>query len=688
VDSPSDDPLLQPFTLKHLTLRNRVFSSSHEPAYSEGGMPTERYRLYHVEKAKGGIGLTMTAGSAVVARDSPPAFGNLHAYDDAIVPWIRQMTDEIHEHGASCMIQLTHLGRRTGWDHDDWLPVVAPSPIREAAHRAHPKEAEDWDIDRIVDEYADAAERMQAGGMDGVEIEAYGHLVDQFWSPLTNRRSDEYGGTLDNRLRFARRVLGAIRSRTGQDFVVGIRMAVDETVPGGIDADTGIDIVKQFEAAGLIDFVNVIRGYIADDPSLMHVIPIHGMPSAPHLDFAGRVRAATGLAVLHASKVDDVATARHAIREGRVDLVGMTRAHLADPHIVRKITLGREREIRPCVGATYCLDRIYASGEALCIHNAATSREATMPHVIARAPSARRVVVIGAGPAGLEAARVAGERGHTVTVLEAMPWAGGQIRLAARNPRRRDLMGIVDWRVAELDRLGVEVRYDVLAGAGEVAELEPDVVIVATGALPHEPGLELGDELVASTWDVLGGDVTPSGDVLLFDDNGTHSAMSAAEMIARSGARLEIVTPERMLGIEVGGMNHVPYARAFVETDTRITLNQRVLSVRSEPAAGGAATSKLCVELGSDGSSHRAARHVDAVVVDRGAQAQEWLYRELKPMSSNLGAVDIAALLSGRPQALGGNPDGGFQLFRIGDAVANRNIHAAIYDALRLLKDV
>ena len=146
----SDDPLLQPFTLKHLTLRNRVFSSSHEPAYSENGMPKERYRLYHVEKAKGGIGLTMTAGSAVVAEDSPPAFGNLHAYDDAIVPWIRQMTDEVHEHGAACMIQLTHLGRRTGWDHDDWLPVVAPSPLREPAHRAHPKEAEEWDIDRIV----------------------------------------------------------------------------------------------------------------------------------------------------------------------------------------------------------------------------------------------------------------------------------------------------------------------------------------------------------------------------------------------------------------------------------------------------------------------------------------------------------------------------------------------------------
>jgi NADPH-dependent 2,4-dienoyl-CoA reductase/sulfur reductase-like enzyme len=385
--------------------------------------------------------------------------------------------------------------------------------------------------------------------------------------------------------------------------------------------------------------------------------------------------------VLHASKVDDVATARHAIREGKVDLIGMTRAHLADPHIVRKILDGREAEIRPCVGATYCLDRIYQAGEALCIHNAATSREETMPHEIPRASTPRRVVVVGAGPGGLEAARVAGERGHDVTVLEAMPWAGGQIQLAARNPRRRDLMGIVEWREAELARLGVDVRYDTFAEAADVVALAPDVVIIATGGLPQLPELEAGDDLVVTTWDVLGGDVRPTGDVLLFDDNGSHSALSAAELIARSGARLEIVTPERMLGIEVGGLNHVPYAKAFNETDTRITLNQKVLAVR--PEAG-----RLCVDIGSEHTPHRVPRHVDQVVVDFGTAATAELYFELKPLSSNLGAVDYEALIDGRPQSVVRNAAGGFQLFRIGDCVASRNIHAAIYDALRLVKDV
>ena len=678
----TDDPLLQSFTLRHLTLRNRVFSSSHEPAYSENGLPTDRYRLYHVEKAKGGIGMTMTAGSAVVAEDSPPAFGNLHAYRDEIVPWLRRITDEVHEHGAACMIQLTHLGRRTGWAQDDWLPVVAPSPLREPAHRAIPKEAEDWDIERIVAKYADAAERMQAAGMDGIEIESYGHLFDQFWSPLTYRRTDAYGGSIEGRLRFGWEVLGAIRERVGRDYIVGLRMAVDERVPGGIDAEAGLSILRRLEADGLIDFVNVIRGYIASDAELIDVIPIHGMPSAPHLDFAGMVRQSTGLPVLHASKVDDVATARHAIREGKVDLVGMTRAHLADPHIVRKLLDGREAEIRPCVGATYCLDRIYQSGEALCIHNAATSREGTMPHEIPRASVARRVVVVGAGPGGLEAARVAGERGHDVTVLEAMPWAGGQIRLAARNPRRRDLMGIVEWREAELARLGVDVRYDTLASAEDVLDLAPEVVIVATGGLPQVPALEAGDDLVVTSWDVLGGDVRPAGDVLFFDDNGSHSALSAAELIARSGARLELVTPERMLGVEVGGLNHVPYAKAFNETDTRITLNQKVLAVRPE---GG----RLCVDLGSEHTMYRVPRHVDQVVVDFGTAASDELYFELKPQSSNLGAVDYGALIEGRAQTVVRNPGGGcFQLFRVGDCVASRNIHAAIYDALRLVKDV
>ncbi|MBI4883127.1 MAG: NADH:flavin oxidoreductase [Actinobacteria bacterium] len=678
----SDDPLLQPFQLKHLRLKNRVMSTAHEPAYSEDGMPKDRYRAYHVEKAKGGLALTMTAGTAVVSPDSPPAFGNLHAYDDAIVPWIHRMTDDIHAENCAAMIQISHLGRRTGWGQDDWLPVVAPSPLREPAHRSHPKAAELWDIRRIVCHYADAAERMQAGGMDGLEVEAYGHLFDQFWSPATNRRGDEYGGSFENRLRFPLEVLRAIRQRVGVGFLLGVRMAVDETLADGIDAPTGLRILRRLTDDGLIDFVNVIRGSIVTDAVLSEVIPIHGMASAPHLDFAGTVRGQGTVAVFHASKIDDVATARHAIREGKVDMIGMTRAHLADPHLVRKIELGIEATIRPCVGATYCLDRIYMSGEALCIHNAATGRELSMPHVIEPASTIRRVVVVGAGPGGLEAARVCAERGHEVTLLEAMPWAGGQLRLAARNPRRRDLMGIVDWRVAEIARLGVEVHYDTFADEATVVALSPDVVIIATGGLPQNPPVEEGGDLMVSAWDVVGGDIRPTGSVILYDDDGTHSAMTTGEMLVSGGAALELVTPERTVGVDVGGLNMVPYARAFNESDTRITLNQRVMSIRRQP--GG----RLLVEVGSDHSPVRHERIVDCVVGDHGVVANDELYHSLVTKSMNLGEVDHPALIRGEAQAVRNNPGGAFQLFRIGDAVAGRNIHAAIYDALRLCKDL
>ena len=676
-----NDPLLEPFQLKHLKIRNRVFTSAHEPAYSVEGMPTDRYRLYHEERAKGGVGLTMTAGSAVVAEDSAPVFGNLHAYDDAIVPWIQRLTDGVHEHGAACMIQLTHLGRRSIWSHDNWLPVVAPTSLREPAHRAIPKEAEDWDIERIIRKFADAAERMQAGGMDGIEIESYGHLFDQFYSPTTNFREDEFGGSLENRLRFSTRVLEAMRERVGPEFILGLRMSIDEVVPEGLDYNAGIEILKEFEATGLIDFVNVIRGLVATDAQLSNVIPIHGMPAAPHLDFAGLVKENTGLAVLHASKIDDVATARYAIQEGKVDLVGMTRAHMADPHIVLKVIEEREEQIRPCVGATFCLDGIYENGEALCVHNAATGREAIMPHKVLPAEKHRKIIVIGAGPAGLEAARVAGERGHEVTVFEAMPKAGGQIALTVRNKRRQDFQGVVDWRLAELDRLGVEIIYDHIAEQEDISALNPDVVIIATGGLPQMPPLEKGAELAVTSWDVLSGEVIPQGNVLLYDDNGTHSALSTAEIIAQSGADLEIVTPERTLGVEIGGVNHVPYARTFNETETRVTLNQRVMSASKE-------NDRLVIELGSDHSSHRSTREVDYLVVDHGTLPNADLYLELKSLSCNQGEIDHNALLNGQPQPCFEDEQESFALYRIGDAVANRNIHAAIYDALRLMKDI
>jgi 2,4-dienoyl-CoA reductase-like NADH-dependent reductase (Old Yellow Enzyme family) len=675
----SSDPILQPYQLRHLTLRNRIMSTSHEPSYSEDGMPKDRYRLYHVEKAKGGIALTMTAGSAIVSADSPPAFGNLHAYKDEIVPWLKALVNECHGHGAAVMIQLTHLGRRTNWNKGDWLPVVAPSPVREPAHRAFPKEMEDWDIARIAADYAAAAGRMKAAGLDGIEFEAYGHLIDSFWSPATNYRDDAYGGSLDNRMRFFWQVVDSVRAEVGADFIVGVRMVADENWEKGLSRAEGMEIARRVAASGKLDFINVIRGHVDHDAPLAEVIPIAGMRSSPHLDFAGEVRAATKFPVFHAAKISDIATARHAIAEGKLDMVGMTRAHIADPHIVRKVMAGEEMRIRPCVGATYCLDRIYEGGEALCIHNAATGREATMPHVIARAEdAAKNIVVVGAGPAGLEIARVAAERGHKVTVLEAASQAGGQLRLAALNPRRKDFIGIVDWRLGELERQGATMRYDVWAEESDVLALEPDAVVIATGGVPQNPPLADGGDLVVSSWDIVSGAVKPGENVLLYDDNGAHPGMTAAEMIANLGANLELVSPERFFAPEVGGINLVPYMKALQAKGARITIATKLLAVRRDG-------NRLVALLGSPyDEHHREERMADQIVVEHGTLPLDDLYKVLKPRSRNLGAVDYHALVN-----TGGaifprkNDTATFDLLRIGDAVASRNIHAAIYDGLR-----
>ena len=677
----SNDPLLQPYQLKHLTLRNRIMTTSHEPAYAEDGLPKDKYRAYHEERAQAGIAMTMTAGSAVVSRDSPPSFNNILAYKDEVVPWVRKLTDACHEHGAAVMIQLTHLGWRTGWSKGDWLPSVAPSHHREPAHRAFPKKLEDWDIERIIADYADAAERMKAGGMDGVELEAYGHLMDHFWSEWRNMLDAPYGGDLDNRMRFTLDVLRAVRERVGPEFIVGIRFTADEAETGGISAEDGYEIAARLKATGMVDFFNVIRGRVHTDASLTKVIPIQGMQSAPHLDFAGEIRKRFGMPTFHAAKIPDVATARHAVSNGLLDMVGMTRAHIADPHIVRKIMEGREDDIRPCVGATYCLDRIYQAGGALCIHNAATGRELEMPHVVSPAPAQKRVVVVGAGPAGLEAARVAAERGHAVKVFEAAADPGGQIRLTVRSARRRDMIGIVDWRMAQCVARDVEFHFNTWAEASDVVEANPDVVIVATGGMPNTAVLETGDDLVVSGWDIIGGDVQPGRNVLIYDDAGDHTALQAAETVAEAGGRVEVMTPDRSFAPEVMGMNLVPYVRNLQQRGAVFTVTRRLMDV---VRAGNG----LRAVIGTDYSDLREEAEYDQVIVNHGTLPLDDLYFELKPLSSNLGAVNYEALIEGRAQDVVRNGEGAFQLFRIGDAVSARNTHAAIYDALRLVKDV
>ncbi len=676
-----NDPLLQPFRLKHLELRNRIISTSHEPAYSEDMLPKLRYQLYHEEKAKGGIALTMFGGSTLVDRDSPPAFGNLFAGSDEIIPYFKQLSERVHQHGAALMCQITHLGRRTSPYVNDWLPTVAASCVREPAHRAFPKEMEREDMIRIAKAYGRAARRCVDGHVDGVEIEGYGHLLDGFWSPLTNRRSDEYGGSLDNRLRFTREVINEIRNQVGRDYIVGIRMVVDEDLDGGIDFDEGMMIAKILTDTGQLDFINVIKGHVDTDEGLSHVIPNMGTPSGPHLEFTSAVRSELKLPILHAARIADVATARHAVASGCVDLVGMTRAHMADPHIVNKIQAGEEDQVRPCVGAGYCIDRIYDGVEALCIHNPSTGREKTTPHVVQLARATKKVIVVGAGPAGLEAARVAAERRHDVILYEAADQPGGQITIAAKVARRREILGIVDWRYAQLQKLSVTMHFNHYVEVADITDQQPDIVIIATGGLPNLSFLRAGDEYATTTWDILTGSATIASNVLVYDDNGQHQGISCAEYIVQQGSVVKLVTPDRSIAQEVGGTNYPIYLKLFYEHGVAMLPNRRLISIERK---NGVLQGQFYNEFDRSTSSIEAAQ----IVVEHGTLPNDELYFDLKSHSSNHGELDIESLVAGEPQNLVSNPEGAYQLFRVGDALASRNIHAAIYDSLRLCQHI
>ena len=675
------DSLLQPFQLKHLNLKNRILTTSHEPAYNEDGFPKDRYIAYHLERAKGGIAMTMTAGSAVVSKDSPPSFDNIHAYKDEVVPWIKELTKVIHDQDCAIMIQLTHLGRRTSWNKGDWLPSISSGKHREPAHKAFPKVAESWDIQRIIKEFGDAAERMKEGGMDGVELEGQGHLIGQFLSPLTNELENEYGGSLENRLRFTLDILSEIRKKVGKNFILGIRSVFDEVQAGGITKTDGFKIAKILSESGLIDYLNINRGRIHTDPILTKQIPIQGMKSAPHLDFAGEIKKEINLPVFHASKISDVATARYAISNGLVDMVGMTRGHLADPYIVTKIKEKREDDIRPCVGATYCLDRIYQGEEALCIHNAATGRELRFPNIITASKSKKKIVIVGAGPGGLEAARIAGEKGHEVIVFEAAPDPGGQIRLCAKSNRRKDMIGIIDWRMQQCAKRNVKFNFNILAESQHVLEENPDTVIIATGGMPNLELFETKKDLenVFTSWDIISGDIKLAKNILIYDEAGDHTAMQSAEIAIEKGSTVEFMTPDRLISSEIMGMNLTPYLKNLQNKKITYSIAKRLIDVSIQG-------NKLNAVIGSDyDEKFKYNSTYDQIFLNYGVKPLDELYFNLVSLSKNEGEVNYAQFIKGEQQNIIKNKNNKFNLYRIGDAVSSRNIHAAIYDALRLV---
>ena len=671
--SGASDPLLEPFRLKHLVFRNRIMSTSHACGLTEDGMPEERYQRYHEAKARGGIALTMFGGSSNVSPDSQWHSPQLNLHDDRIVSHFQRFSKRIHAHGARIMCQVSHLGGRGEYNAGARLAPIGPSPVRETRHRAFAREMDEHDIARVVADYAEAAARCREGGLDGIETLTGAHLIGQFLSPATNHRQDRFGGSVEKRCRFGLMVHEAIRRRVGDDFVVGIRFVIDEAGERHLDFEECLAIARIFEASGTIDFFNAIYGRMDTDLKLaVDCMPGMASPMAPFLARAGAFKAAVGLPVFHATRITELATARHAIREGLLDMVAMTRAHIADPALVAKLARGDEARVRPCVGATHCMSEMRPT----CLHNPSTGHERELPHEVERAAEKCRVLVAGGGPGGLEAARVCAERGHEVRLVEASGALGGQVLLAVQAHWRRDLIGVVDWRVAELEALGVEVQLNRYLEPEEAGAEDADVVIVATGGIPDLEWID-GTEHCTNVWDVLGGTVNPAGEVVVYDGTGRHAALIAAEKLRLSGCEVTFFGLDGQLAMEMSYAEQVIWRRRSYELGIEPRLDRRLERVERQG-------NRLRVFFRNELTDAQEMHETDQIVVEHGTLPADGLFRGLRARSSNRGNVDQRALMEGRPQP--GADAGGFRLFRIGDAVSSRNIHAAVLDAYRLCR--
>ncbi len=681
--------IFTPLKLNQLVLPNRIYSTAHAEVYAEaGGLPGDRYIRYYEEKAKGGLGMAICGGSSPVSIDVPQgAWRPVNLTTDRVVEPMARLAETVHRHGMKIMIQATHMGRRSAWMGDPWPHLVSPSGIREPVHRGNCRAIEIEDIRRIIADFGKAAARVQRSGFDGIEISAaHQQLIDQFWSPRSNVRTDEWGGSLENRMRFGIEVLRAVREAVGRDFCVGIRMCADEFHDNGIDHEVAKEIAAALCDTDLIDFISVIGSGADTHNTLANCMPPMALPPEPFVHLAAGLKSVASVPILHAQGIRDITQAERILAAGEVDMVGMTRAHIADPHIMLKVREGREAEIRQCVGSNFCIDRMYTGADALCIQSPATSREATMPHVIERTRGPKRkIVVVGAGPAGLEAARVSRQRGHDVVLFERSAAVGGQINLAAKAPQREQMAGIVRFLDLETKRLGVDRRLATKATAGMVLAEMPDIVVLATGGranLDQEPAWGATEGLSVSAWDILSERIAPAENVLVYDAISTHAGFGVADFIASRGATVELVTPDVKPADDAGGTTFPIFYRRLYKLGIIPTPNYWLESVYAEG-------NKKVAVLRNEYTDEREERVVDQVVIENGIKPNTEVYWALKEQSVNRGQYDLEALYSAKPQPvlgeLGG--DGRFALFRVGDCLSMHNIHAAIYDALRLCKD-
>lgn len=543
--------ILEPIKINKLEVKNRIFRAAHGTYLGRGTIDAADI-AYHEARAKSGVGL-ITLDFTVV-HPSAGSFPAIHAWDDAIIPRFRAIADTLHGHGTKVFAQAGHGGMH--WPGIDGSPPISASDLASPWGMAPIAMTED-DIAEIVAAFASASLRMRQGGLDGVELQ-FGHsyLVHQFLSPSTNHREDRYGGSLDNRTRFAREILHAVRAAVGDDFPVGIRLS-DSHAPGGLSVEDCAAMVHSFSSAGMIDFINGSMGSYHDMASM---VPAMDTPMGCMLPSSGPIVAAANdtrkVVRMVAGRFQTLGDAETILREDVGDMVGIVRAMIADPNLMAKTLDGREEDVRPCIGCNQaCVAGVSPTGLGLaCTVNPAAGRELTLSEdLIVPAEHPMKVVIVGGGPAGMEAARVAALSGHKVVLFEASPELGGAIKHARRAPKLNPIGDITQWLEREIFKLGVDVRLSTYADRQDILDEEPDGVIIATGSLPRldgwsadtpgEPTRGVDQRHVVSSHEIFDVPKDQLGKTaVVFDDVGHYEAIAVAEYLIGQGLAVTFVT--------------------------------------------------------------------------------------------------------------------------------------------------
>jgi mycofactocin system FadH/OYE family oxidoreductase 2 len=681
--------LFSPLKLGPVTVSNRVVFAAHLTNYAEHGRPSEQHAAYYAARAAGGAGLIITEEHSVHPTDWPYE-KMIHGFHDDVVPGYRRITEAVHAHGVPIFAQINHNGGQASSMYTR-LPVWGPSPVADPLFREVPKAIDHGEIAEVVAGYAEVAARCKLGGFDGIELQcSHSSIVRGFLSRATNHRTDEYGGSLENRARLLHEIVAAVREAIGRDLALGVRLCGDELIDHGITIDETVEVAQAVEDQGLVDYINTSIGVATASlfmiEASMHIPPDYALfiPSA--------LRKAVDLPVVGVGRFKDPLQAERALSQGHADLIGVVRGQIADAEFVAKARAGSHHDIRLCLSCNQeCVGRMGLNRWLGCIENPLTGREALRASeassarpgarpVVLRPSPPKQVVVVGAGPGGLQAALAAARRGHRVTVLERDDEPGGQVRLAARVPNRAEFGDLVRNQVHECDRLGVEIRTGIEATVELVEGLRPDAIVVATGSTPARPwwapplppdptddrdstgGADLGSGQgplpVVDVTDVVAGRCSPSGHVIVIDEVGFHQATSVAELLADRGCRVEVLSPGMVVGQDLG-----------------ITLDMENWWLRA--SSKGIEQVPDSVIVGLEDGALQVLHHPTGVTTPRTA---DWIVLAV-PGSP---ADELYAALRDHYRAAGSAGRSEVSVERVGDCVAPRRAHAAVIEGERV----